>query len=51
MTEHVVDQIDLMYWETGAAELEADTDADTATDAGGEDNGTLYQGDDLTQDK
>lgn len=49
MTEHVVEQIDVMYWEAGATDIEAD--ADTATDVGGEDKNTLYQSDDLTLDK
>ncbi|KAF2792936.1 hypothetical protein K505DRAFT_306760 [Melanomma pulvis-pyrius CBS 109.77] len=49
MTEHVVEQIDVLYWEAGAADIEAD--ADTAIDVGGEDKSTLYQSDDLTLDK
>ncbi|KAF2470237.1 uncharacterized protein BDR25DRAFT_334684 [Lindgomyces ingoldianus] len=45
----IVQQIDDLYWSSGAASL--DDDAETATDAGGEDSNTLYQGDDLTVDK
>jgi hypothetical protein len=48
MTEHVVEQIDIMYWETGAADIEADTDM--TSDIGIEDKSTIYQSDDLTLD-
>jgi hypothetical protein len=48
MTEHVVEQIDIMYWETGAADIEADTDM--TSDVGVEDKSTIYQSDDLTLD-
>jgi hypothetical protein len=49
MMDHIVEQIDLLYWEAGTAAL--DTEPDTVTDTGGEDNDTLYRGDDLTLDK
>jgi hypothetical protein len=48
MTEHVVEQIDIMYWEAGTTDIEADTDI--TSDIGLEDKSTLYQSDDLTLD-
>lgn len=45
MTDHVVDQIDLLYWEAGAPEL--DEEPDVAAD----DPDMLYRNDDLTLDK
>jgi hypothetical protein len=47
MIEHVVEQIDMLYWESGAQALDSDLDA--AADMI-EDANTLYQSDDLTQD-
>jgi hypothetical protein len=47
MIEHVVEQIDILYWESGARDI--DEELDTATDVI-EDANTLYQSDDLTQD-
>ena len=49
MIEHVVEQIDTLYWDSGARhadEEEADTVADTP-----EDTNALYQSDDLTLDE
>lgn len=47
MIEHVVEQIDTLYWEAGAHPTDED-DADP--DADPEDTHTLYQSDDLTLD-
>jgi hypothetical protein len=47
MIEHVVEQIDILYWESGAHAIDSELDA--ATDII-EDANTLYQSDDLTQD-
>jgi len=49
MTEHVVEQIDKYYWSSGAREIDAEDAADTATDITDDEN-TVYQTDDLTQD-
>jgi hypothetical protein len=48
MIEHVVEQIDILYWESGARDIDEELDA--ATDVV-EDASTLYQSDDLTQDE
>jgi hypothetical protein len=48
MIEHVVEQIDILYWESGARDI--DEELDSATDVV-EDVNTLYQSDDLTQDE
>ncbi|KAH7380402.1 kinetochore complex Fta4 of Sim4 subunit, or CENP-50-domain-containing protein [Phaeosphaeria sp. MPI-PUGE-AT-0046c] len=48
MMEHVVEQIDLMYWESGTRE--ADEEMDDVTDTT-DDANTVYQSDDLTEDK
>ncbi|PSN66117.1 hypothetical protein BS50DRAFT_588883 [Corynespora cassiicola Philippines] len=48
MTEHVVEQIDKLYWDSGSRDFEEE-EAETNTDTG-EDNNTLYRGDDLSQD-
>lgn len=47
MMEHVVEQIDQLYWEAGAREVDDQDDA--ATDRL-DDAHTIYQNDDLTQD-
>lgn len=49
MTDHVVEQIDMLYWEAGAPAL--DDEPDLNMDGGFEDPATLYKGDDLTVDK
>jgi hypothetical protein len=49
MIEHVVEQIDQLYWESGAQEVD-DASADAAAELM-EDNNTLYQSDDLTIDE
>lgn len=49
MTDHVVEQIDLLYWEAGAPALE--TEPDVTAEAGADDSGILYQGEDLMLDK
>jgi hypothetical protein len=49
MTEHVVEQIDKYYWASGAREIDAEDTVDAATDITDDEN-TLYQTDDLTQD-
>jgi hypothetical protein len=48
MIEHVVEQIDKLYWESGTREIddEVDVTAEHADDAN-----TLYQNDDLTRDE
>jgi len=46
MIDHIVDQVDQLYWESGARELDED-DADEAAE---EDANILYQSDDLTLD-
>lgn len=48
MMEHVVEQIDMMYWEAGTRDVDEEFDA--ATDAT-DDANTVYQNDDLTEDK
>lgn len=50
MAEHVVEQIDELYWATGARELDDEENTDGATDIG-DDSSALYQSDDLTEDK
>jgi len=45
---HVADQIDTLYWESAAPDLEVQTDPDGAV---GVDNETLFIGDDLSIDK
>ncbi|KAF1918344.1 kinetochore Sim4 complex subunit Fta4 [Ampelomyces quisqualis] len=47
MIEHVAEQIDMLYWESGARDIDEQIDA--ATDAADSVN-ALYQHDDLTQD-
>jgi hypothetical protein len=49
MRNHVVEQIDLLYWEAGAPSLESELETPSITGTG--DSSTLYQGDDLTLDK
>jgi hypothetical protein len=48
MIEHVVEQIDQLYWESGTREV--DDEIDSATDLV-DDANTIYQNDDLTQDE
>lgn len=48
MMEHVVEQIDMMYWEAGTRDVDEEFDA--ATDAT-DDANTVYQNDDLTEDE
>jgi hypothetical protein len=48
MTDHVVEQIDLLYWEAGAPPLEV---FDGMQDIRGEDASTLYEGDNLALDE
>ena len=50
MIEHVVEQIDTLYWESGAQHVD-DEDTHTAPDAHEDDANALYQGDDLTLDE
>ena len=49
MMEHVVEQIDQLYWESGAQEVD-DEDSDAATELM-EDSNELYHSDDLTVDE
>ncbi|KAF2658691.1 hypothetical protein K491DRAFT_592622 [Lophiostoma macrostomum CBS 122681] len=49
LTDHVVQQIDLLYWEAGTPSLDPETDA--SLDMPGEESTTLNQGDDLTLDR
>jgi hypothetical protein len=46
--EHVVEQIDMLYWESGTRDV--DEGNDTATDIT-DDTNVVYQNDDLTQDE
>ncbi|KAF2865125.1 kinetochore Sim4 complex subunit Fta4 [Massariosphaeria phaeospora] len=48
MSEHVVDQIDILYWEVGGRNLEVDNETTADSDGG---RVGPYQGDDLTQDE
>jgi hypothetical protein len=48
MLEHVAEQIDLLYWESGSRHIDEQIDA--ATDIGDNVNG-VYENDDLTQDE
>jgi hypothetical protein len=48
MIEHVVEQIDKLYWESGTREV--DEEADAATEHA-DDANTLFQSDDLTRDE
>ncbi|KAH7068136.1 kinetochore complex Fta4 of Sim4 subunit, or CENP-50-domain-containing protein [Paraphoma chrysanthemicola] len=48
MIEHVVEQVDKMYWESGAQEIDDEIDASTDVT---EDANTIYQNDDLTQEE
>ncbi|RMZ70715.1 kinetochore fta4 [Pyrenophora seminiperda CCB06] len=50
MIEHVVEQIDTLYWESGAQHVD-DEDLHAASDTHGDDANALYQGDDLTHDE
>ncbi|KAI8943244.1 hypothetical protein NX059_001266 [Plenodomus lindquistii] len=49
MIEHVVEQIDILYWEAGVQSTASDDEAETDADAE-EDADTLYQSEDLTLD-
>ena len=48
MTEHVVEQIDQLYWDSGTRDVDDET-TDTTTDIT-EDESTVYLNDDLTQE-
>ncbi|KAK7186097.1 hypothetical protein DPSP01_000696 [Paraphaeosphaeria sporulosa] len=48
MSEHVVEQIDTFYWESGSRDVD-DEAIDTTTDMT-DDEHAIYQGEDLTQD-
>jgi len=50
MIEHVVEQIDTLYWESGAQHVD-DEDTQAASDTHEDDVNALYQGDDLTLDE
>ncbi|CAA9961295.1 Kinetochore protein fta4 [Pyrenophora teres f. maculata] len=50
MIEHVVEQIDTLYWESGAQHVD-DEDTHAASDIHEDDANALYQGDDLTLDE
>ncbi|KAF2126822.1 hypothetical protein P153DRAFT_296579 [Dothidotthia symphoricarpi CBS 119687] len=50
MLEHVVSQIDDLYWDSGALQHLEEEDGDAGTDAD-DDGHTVYQTDDLTQDE
>ncbi|KAL6711486.1 hypothetical protein ACN47E_004420 [Coniothyrium glycines] len=50
MIDHIVEQIDTLYWESGTRRDDNDDAADNDTDAGDDPN-TLYQSDDLTLDE
>lgn len=49
MIEHVVEQIDTLYWESGAQQTDDEDDSEITDDI--EDTNTLYQTDDLTLDE
>ncbi|KAF2269821.1 hypothetical protein CC78DRAFT_612159 [Lojkania enalia] len=49
MTDHVVEQIDKLYWDFGAAPIDVETN--TTTEIEDEDDGTPYRHDDLALDK
>lgn len=48
MIEHVAEQIDLLYWESGVRPVDEDEDDDAETEE--EDSNALYQSDDLALD-
>jgi hypothetical protein len=48
MMEHVVEQIDKLYWESGTRDIDEEHDASTERS---DDAHVIYQNDDLTQDK
>jgi hypothetical protein len=48
MIEHVVEQIDMLYWESGTRDIDEEVDAATEIV---DDANVLYQNDDLTQDE
>ncbi|KAF1835137.1 hypothetical protein BDW02DRAFT_298007 [Decorospora gaudefroyi] len=50
MIEHVVEQIDTLYWDSGA-QSSSDEDDQAPTDPHEDDASTLYQNDDLTLDE
>jgi hypothetical protein len=51
MIEHVVEQIDILYWDSGAQHVDDDEDANPPSSAHEDDAHTLYQNDDLTLDE
>jgi hypothetical protein len=50
MIEHVVEQIDTLYWESGASHLSSHEDNPSISDIHEDDTNTLYQNSDLTLD-
>ncbi|KAL1798304.1 hypothetical protein ACET3X_002341 [Alternaria dauci] len=52
MIEHVVEQIDILYWESGAPQVDDDDEeANPPSDTHEDDTHALYQNDDLTLDQ
>jgi hypothetical protein len=51
MIEHVVEQIDILYWESGAQHVDDDEEINPPSDTHEDDAHTLYQNDDLTLDE
>jgi hypothetical protein len=51
MIEHVVEQIDILYWESGAQHDEEEEDTNAPSDIHEDDAHALYQNDDLTLDE
>ena len=49
LTDHVVEHIDLLYWQAGTPSADARDNATAAMP--GEEDTALYKGDDLTLDK
>jgi hypothetical protein len=49
MIEHVVEQIDTLYWESGASHID-DEDTHAPSDIHEDDSNTMYQNDDLAID-
>jgi hypothetical protein len=49
MIEHVVEQIDTLYWESGASHID-DEDTQAPSDIHEDDSNTVYQNDDLALD-
>lgn len=51
MIEHVVEQIDILYWESGAHHADDDEEVNPPSDTHEDDTHALYQNDDLTLDE